>query len=391
MPFSKRTQWNTSLNPLTNEVEHCRRTETPFLDLTVSNPTQCGFEFYRDDLLKAFQDSKNLTYTPNPRGLLDARKALCEDYAARGVALKPDQIFLTASTSEAYSFLFHLLFETGETLMIPQPGYPLLHYLAELHQLKLETYALHYSTRWQLSLQKIQSRTAVHPRGILTVNPNNPTGNYIHMEEFAELCLASKFYDIPLISDEVFFDFAMPEADSSRLSLASNKETLTFTLGGISKMLGLPQMKLSWIIVTGPEKLKTDALSRLEIIADTYLSANTPTQNALPVWLQHRGAIQKEILSRLEANWKFLKSECEKSPIRILKCEGGWNAVLQMPSHKTDEDWAVELMRTSRVLTHPGYLFDFKEGSFLVVSLLIPEKNFQEGLRQILKQVQIPV
>jgi alanine-synthesizing transaminase len=403
MQFSSRTDWNFNPNDLTIVAGVLRKSGVPLIDLTVSNPTQCEFQYLNSSILKSFEDPKNLRYEPEARGLLSARKAICAYYERKGIGVLPEQIFITANTSEAYSFIFRLLFEPQDILVAPKPSYPLLSYLAQINDVLLETYPLIYAPSappsqsvneksagysWQADLSQLYKPLLVQPKALLIVNPNNPTGNFIHEDEIAEIRILCKRHGMALISDEVFFDYALDSKRKDRVSTATDAGVLSFTLGGISKVLGLPQMKLSWIVVTGPKTVRDQALQRLEVLADSFLSANTPVQNALPHWFEKQAEIQKEILNRLQSNYEFLNRTFAKSAIRVLDTEGAWNAIVQLPSDWSDEEWALRLLREQSVLVHPGYLFDFTdEGSFLILSLLVPEKTFQEGINKIAQQI----
>ncbi len=351
-PFSKRTEgWSPELNPLSVKLTQLRAGGKKILDLTVSNPTLCGFSLPD---LSALSHPKNHLYEPDARGLLEARQAVCRYYQDfHKIHVEETQVFITANTSEAYSFVFRLLADPGDTILAPRPSYPLLHYLAGLHDLRL-----------------IHEAGSQPPRAILLVNPNNPTGKYARVPKAG----------LPLIVDEVFLDYSFagnPE------SFAGRQDSLCFTLSGISKILGLPQMKISWIIVSGPENLKKEALHRLEIIADTYLSASAPSQHALPKWLEQTGKIQTEIKTRLKTNLETAKRIFARSKARLIEPEGGWYTTLEMPESRTDEEWALRLLETAGTLTHPGYLFDFEEEKFLVLSLLGLPEEFEEGCRRI--------
>ena len=385
--FPRRTNWPSESNPLSLLVAGYRHEETAFLDLTVSNPTQCGFQYYQDGLLKSLLNPKNLNYEPNPLGLSAAREAITAYYAAQGVKVDPKQIIITASTSEAYSFAFQLLFEPGELLLAPKPSYPLLEDLAALHDIRIERYAMDPNRGWEISLKGHYEMKEADPKALLLVNPNNPTGNYVHVPELAELNIFCKKRGVAVISDEVFFDYPLDRKPEPAMHGIPNRHNLALVMNGISKILGLPQMKLSWIIVTGPEPIACEALRRLEIISDTYLSTNTPVQNALPEWFKMQPAIQKEILDRIRNNYRFLKQKLGGGgSVRLFPVEAGWHAPLQLPSINSDEEWAQIILKKDRVLTHPGYLFDFEEGSYLIVSLIVPETVFQEGIEKIIKR-----
>ncbi len=382
MTFSKRTDWNTALNPLAQKAEELRA-HPDFINLTVTNPTDCGFSYLTPALLEPLLHPDGLKYTPDPHGLPKAREAVCRYYAAKGILLHPDQIFITASTSEAYSFVFKILAEHGDSILGPAPGYPLMDYLAEINDVKLIRYPLIYQNGWQMEPKILEECTA-RVKATLVVHPSNPAGNYVSEKEQAILASWAQRKKAALISDEVFYDFAL-ETTPLPPSFAAQNDGLTFTLSGISKILGLPQMKLSWVVVTGPEELKNDALRRLEIVADTYLSASTPIQNALPLWLEKMPAIQQEIRDRIRSNRAFLEKHFAGSAVEVLKTEGGWSSILRMPGIQTDEQWALDLLENQKVLLHPGYLFDLEEmPAALVLSLLVPEESFKTGLARLL-------
>ncbi len=277
LPFSKRTSWPSESNDLTRLSARLRHEGLSICDLTVSNPTRCKFEYLKSDLLKSFLAPENLLYDPDPYGLLPAREAVCHYYAAKGIPVKPSQVLLTASTSEAYSFLFRLLFEPGDLWLAPQPSYPLLDFLASLNDVRIERYLLDPHHPWAFNSKSFYKKfRETEPKALLVVTPNNPTGNYVQAAEREQLNRLAKNYSLALIADEVFFDFNLPspparERERARVSFAANREVLTFTLSGISKILGLPQMKLSWIVVSGPEAEVREALQRLEVISDTFL------------------------------------------------------------------------------------------------------------------------
>ncbi len=372
--FAHRADWTSEPNPLSRKTESLRAQGKEILDLTVSNPAACGFQYLNAGLLQPFQNPENLLYQPDPHGLAAARKAVCDYYRSRhGVQVEEKQVFITASTSEAYSFVFRLLADAGSVILAPKPSYPLFHFLAGLHDLKLEHYPLHPDS-WTIGLKEIEA-AALNARGLLLVHPNNPTGSHVSKEEREKIENISRVHGLPLIVDEVFLDYSFTPQPPS---FASCGQTLTFTLSGISKILGLPQMKISWIVVSGPEELKKQALEKLEVISDTYLSAAGPGQRALPAWLAAAEKIQDEIRRRLAAN---LKTALELPG--AMTPQGGWYALVRMPEKRTDEEWALHLLEEKQVLAHPGYLFEFEEDSFLVLSLLTPEKIFSEGISRI--------
>ena len=380
MKFSHRTNWPIDENPLSKKASELRRRNVPLLDLTVSNPTVCGFDYFNDELLKPLLDPKNLVYDPNPHGIMSTREAVGAYYREKGIELQPDQIFITANTSEAYTFLFRMLCDPGDQILAPRPSYPLFDFLTDLNDLEPARYALLEEEAWRIDFKTLPDLKNKRLKVFLTVNPNNPTGSYVkdfEREFINEFC---EKVGCAIVADEVFFDYLIDDALRPQ-SFAANDSVLTFTLSGISKTLGLPQMKLSWIVVTGPEKEKREAIRRLEIISDTFLSAGTPAQNALADWMDRRKDIQKEILVRLRENGKILPGFFESANgLKSLPLEGGWNAVLKIPQSMSDDILAQNLLEKEKALVHPGYLFDFQDERHLVLSLLIPPENFRKGI-----------
>ena len=393
--FARRTGWPLEPNPLTLEIAARRAKGLPVFDLTESNPTRCGFDYDATAILEAFANpafAGSLSYEPDPRGLLAARQAVAGYYAERGVAVEPEQIFLTTSTSEAYSFAFRLLADPGDNVLVPAPSYPLFEYLAVLADVELIHYPLDYDHGWGIRLEAVEVLMNARTRAILLVHPNNPTGSFVKQAESAALAKFAKQHDTAIIADEVFFDYSLESETPSPAanqepkgaSHAAHSDALTLMLSGLSKICALPQMKLAWLIVSGPERERQQAIERLEIIADTYLSVATPLALALPRLLETRRAIQPQILKRLGQNLDCLDSKLRGgSPIRRLEAEGGWYVVLKVPAHRSDEEWAVELVRGEGVLVHPGHFYDFAMDGFLVLSLLPRPEVFEEGITRL--------
>ncbi len=394
--FSHRTNWHRTPNTISNAVDSLKRQHVPLIDLTESNPTRCGFRYLNGQILKSFREKKNLAYHPDARGLLKTRAAVAQTYT-RGQSIptaltpkfiNPNQIILTASTSEAYSFLFRLLANPGDEIVCPRPSYPLFHFLARLNDVRLRHYSLVDNGGWEIDMESLKHACGPGTKAILLVNPNNPTGSYVKPRELAEILKFAKTRKIALISDEVFSDFYFHGEKKSVTSLASAKPYLGFTLNGISKSIGLPQMKLAWIIASGEKQVLNSALERLEIIADTYLSVNTPAQNALPAWFKSKNKIQSEIKTRLNENRNFLQKALQDHACSLLKSEGGWYAVLRLPEIKTEEEWCLAFLKRDHVFVHPGYFFDFEREAYIVVSLLTPEKIFRKGIGKILRRIK---
>jgi aspartate/methionine/tyrosine aminotransferase len=381
--FAKRTNWNLTPNRLSEALAAHRAAGKPLLDLTVSNPTECGFEYDRSAILKALSNPAALSYEPNPRGLESARRAVAGYYADRGEDLSTEDIFLTASTSEAYSYVFRTLCDPGDEVLIPSPSYPLFDFLADIQDVSLVRYPLLYDHGWQIDFHALEQAISPRTRGVIVVHPNNPTGNFVKSGEMAKLNAICSTREIAIIADEVFLDFALEE--NRPASFAANRSAPTFTLSGLSKISGLPQMKAAWLIASGPQQWKREALARLEVIADTYLSVNAPVQLAIPTFLEQRHAFQEQVISRVRQNLAELDRQlaAQKDSFR-LTVEGGWCAVLRVPAMCSDEDAAIELMTTQGVSVHPGHFFELPLVGYLVVSLITPVETFALGIRTLL-------
>jgi len=389
--FAARTNWPLAPNRLSQLVEDFRREGRPFLELTESNPTRCGFNIHAQETLNALADPRSLTYEPDPRGLLAAREAVVGYYAEHGVPLDPAQVFLTTSTSEAYSYIFRLLADPGDAILVPRPSYPLFDFLAGLNDLELIPYPLSYHDGWRIDLNAVASRLSSASkklRTILVVHPNNPTGSYVSREDLQVLLKYCREHELALVADEVFSDYAFAEDASWVTSHAGISNALTFTLSGLSKISALPQMKLAWVIVNGPPDLLREAEARLEVVADTYLSVSAPLAHALPTLLETRRSLQPQILERVRSNLSWLDEELTpQCPVDRLRAEGGWYAILRVPSTRADEDWAIELLSRDAVFVHPGHFYDFPSEGHLVISLLPPSEVFQEGIRRLLTRI----
>jgi len=387
--FAERTNWQLTPNRLSLEVERLRRQGVAILDLTESNPTRCGLNYNSEEILRALADPRSLVYEPNPHGAPEARQAIAEYYAERNVAVDPECIFLTASTSEAYSYVFRLLASVGESILVPTPSYPLFNFLADLNDLRIVPYPLVYDQGWRLDRQALESRLHPGVRALLAVHPNNPTGSFLTRDDLEFLTRCCRTHSLALVSDEVFADYAL-EPDTQRVSsVAQVSGVLSFTLSGLSKIAALPQIKAAWIVANGPPETLRNARDRLEVIADTYLSVSTPVGLALPRLLEMRRSLQPQILERLRDNLHFLDEQLAgDSPVSRLRVEGGWYVILKLPSIRSDEEWALLLLGEDGVFVHPGHFFDFPSDGHLVLSLLPPAKTFQEGTRRILERVR---
>lgn len=377
--LAERTNWNLEPNRLSEALARHRAAGKPLLDLTVSNPTECGFDYDQRAILEAFQNPAALKYTPEPRGLVSGRQAVAEYYAERGVPVHVDGIFLTTSTSEAYSYVFRLLCNPGDEILIPAPSYPLFDFLADIQDVKPVRYPLLYDHGWQIDFHSLEHAISPRTRAVVAVHPNNPTGHFTKRAEVEKLNAICAERGLALIVDEVFLDFCL--ATERPVSFAGNSDALTLTLSGISKICGLPQMKAAWLVVSGPQKTKNEAKARLEVIADTYLSMNTPVQLALPAFLLQRGAFQKLLMERVRRNLAELDRQLSLQKVcSRLAIEGGWYGVLRVPATHADEDLALALLNEKGVYVHPGRFYDFPSEGYLVVSLITPEGEFSRGL-----------
>jgi alanine-synthesizing transaminase len=390
--FSTRTNWPLTRNTFTVALDELRAAGTPLLDLTASNPTQCGFHYDSAAILSAFQNPAALTYDPQPKGTLVARQEVARYYLDdHQTTLDPDSLFLTTSTSEAYSYAFRLLANPGDELLLPKPSYPLFEFLAGLQDVHLKPYSLAYAHGWFIDFQSLENSITPRIRAILLVHPNNPTGSYVQPEELTRLNAICKKHSLALIVDEVFLDF--PFTATPRKSFAANSEVLTFTLSGLSKISALPQMKIAWLAVTGPATQVRLALDRLEIIADTYLSLSAPAQAALPALLAQRHSLRPQLLARIRENLSHLQSQLRSHPaIELLHAEAGWYATLRYSANtstgpsipSSDEALAIHLLRHHHVLLHPGHFYDFPSSNHLVLSLITPVSDFREGVHRLL-------
>lgn len=387
MRFSSRTDWDVSETRLARVLRERRSAGLPILDLTASNPTQCRFDYDEAGILAALEDRRALTYDPEPRGMLRAREAVCRYYAARGADVGAEQVFLTTSTSEAYSWVFRLLCDAGDEVLLLQPSYPLFDFLAQIEDVRLVPYPLVYDHGWQIDFaglrEQITARAESRIKAIVVVHPNNPTGHLTKAEERRELERICAEFGLALIVDEVFLDYAMA-GHEARSFASGSPACLTFVLSGISKIAALPQMKAAWVVGSGPAGQLRIALERLEVIADTFLSMNAPVQCALPAWLAGCGGIQEQIRARTRTNLRNLDQVLLRFPaVTRLEVEAGWYAVLRVPALGSDEDLAVRLVEERGVSVHPGYFFGFGGNGWLVVSLLGDEDEFQRGVEEI--------
>jgi aspartate/methionine/tyrosine aminotransferase len=380
--FSARTAWDLSETELVRTVKARRAAGLPLIDLTASNPTRCGFAYDEAAILAALARPESLVYDPDPRGILTAREAVGRYYSEHGATLKVANIFLTPSTSEAYSYLFRVLCDPGDEVLIAQPSYPLFDFLAQIENVRLVPYPLFYDHGWHLDAEALRRQITPRTRAIALVHPNNPTGHFTKAAERRELETICAEHGLALIVDEVFLDYALG-GDAEPSFACGEHPVLTFVLSGLSKIAALPQMKGAWIASFGPETALERALERIEVVADTFLSMNAPVQYALPAWLEGRGTIQKQIQERLRRNLAALDTELADTAISRLELEAGWYATLRIPAIEKGEELAVRLVRDFGVEVHPGHFFGFPDSGWLVVSLLTLEPALAAGIKAI--------
>jgi alanine-synthesizing transaminase len=412
--FSERVPRSLEPNRITLAIRRARSAGRPLIDLTVSNPTNAAIE-YGSRILEPLSSREALIYDPQPFGLPSARRAVADDYTRRGVGVDPAHIVLTASTSEAYSTLFKLLCSPGDAVLVPVPSYPLFDHLTGLDGVRSIPYRLDYHGRWALDVDHLDQAWSRSVRAVMAVSPNNPTGSVLSSEELCALETRCAARDAALIVDEVFADYplgpglgardsvlgvpgftkargvAFPSAYSSRPEPRTpNPEPptcLTFRLGGLSKSAGLPQVKLGWIAVDGPEPVLSDALDRLEVISDAYLSVSTPVQVAAAALISSGAGVREQVLTRIRGNYHVLLSAASAHPsIEALPAQAGWSGVLRVPSTRSEEELVIELVERDGVVVHPGFFFDFPHEAFVVVSLLAEPRSFAEGVRRLLER-----
>jgi alanine-synthesizing transaminase len=383
--FSNRLPANAIANALSLRLDALRADRLPYVDLTESNPTHAGFA-YPADLLSALSSDAALSYDPHAFGLPGARAAVADDHRRRGVMIDRDQVVLTASSSEAYSWLFKLLCNPGDAVMVPRPSYPLFEHLTRLEGVDTVSYDLDYHGCWEIDFNSLAQGVTASTRAVLVVSPNNPTGSYVKARELETLSRFCADRRLALVADEVFADYRLEAGSDAVTDLAARSSSLTFTLGGLSKSVGLPQLKLGWIVVGGDPVVRREALHALELIADSYLSVSTPVQVAAADLLARGTDIRDGILSRVRENLSSLRHLAARfSAVDVLRCEGGWYATVRVPATRAEEDLVLGLLEHERVLVHPGYFFDFPREAFLVVSLLPPAAAFADAAARMLQ------
>jgi len=387
--FSDRTNWKLTRNRLTEALAEAKSSGARVLDLTLSNPTRAGLLYSESLILPSLASPSALDYDPDPKGLPGARSAVAEYYATdHKIPDLDERLILTTSTSEGYSFVFRLLCNPGDELLVPKPSYPLFDFLADLQDVKLIPYPLIYDHGWQMDFHSLEKAVTKRTRGVVVVHPNNPTGSFVNPREQQLLNDFCRDHELAIIADEVFLDYAHDRAHQR--SFAANHDVLTCTLSGISKIAALPQMKVAWIVTSGAQSKVDVAQARLEVIADTFLSMSAPIQWALPVLLQQRQGIQQQLLDRVLANLAELDRQlptqktCER-----LRVEAGWYVVLRVPVTQTDEELAIDLLRRESVLVHPGHFYDFPADGYLVLSLITDKLEFADAIARVLKMLNL--
>ena len=356
----------------------------PILDLTISNPLRAGFDYPHQRIREIFASIPEFSYDPDPFGEVASRSAIASYYARHGASVQPQQLALTASTSEAYAVLFKLLCDPEDEILVPTPSYPLFDYLAALESVRAIPYRLLYAGNWFVDFDHLRSGISDRTRAIVVVTPNNPTGSFLKAGERASLLELANDRGLALICDEVFMDYPiLPGSDVVR-TLAGTEIGLSFSLNGLSKSAGMPQLKLAWIVINGDAKERSKAAERLEQILDTYLSVGTPVQRVLPELLTLGFEIQEQIRARINSNFLTLVNTLSGSPVHSLHVEGGWSAILRLPITRSEEYWTTTLLRDFGVAVQPGYFFDIAGEAFAVVSLLTPSEQLSTGLEKLL-------
>ena len=382
--YSERLSWSFVKNPFSKLIEQKRAEGTRLLDLTLSNPTLVFKDYPYAAICDAYARVKDFTYRPDPSGRFESRVAIAEYHKRRDIFISPEQIVLTASTSEAYSLLFKLFANPGDEILTPLPSYPLFEYLAALDCVAIVPYRLLYDgPAWFIDFADVVQRISSRTRAVIVVNPNNPTGSRMKQFELARLLELAEHYRLPVISDEVFMDYDLEGAPDTVKTVIGRKSVLSFSLNGLSKTAGMPQMKLAWIVIDGPESEREMARERLELVLDTYLSVGTPVQNALPELLHLGEQIQAQIRERIVQNFRVLRDVLNGSAARCLETEAGWSAIIELPRSLSEEEWITRLVSEHGVVVQPGYFFDLESEAYIVVSLITAPEEFREGVRRV--------
>ena len=385
--FSSRVPGDLSPNTLAAAIERMRLSGEPFADLTQSNPTAAGLD-YPATLLAGLAGAESLRYEPQPFGLPCARAAVAADYARRGLRVPASHVVLTASSSESYALLFKLLCDPGDSVLVPTPSYPLFEHLTRLENVHARPYVTHYHGAWTIDLEDLRNAVTGTTRAVLVVSPNNPTGGWLKRDELMALVEMCERHQLALIGDEVFADYPIDKVAGSARSVIDQDEVLAFSLGGLSKSVGLPQLKLGWMALSGPGPALQGALARLELIADTYLSVATPVQVAAPQLLSDGLVVRQQILDRVNGNYRRLTAiAAPHGASEVLRAEGGWSAVIRIPHTVPEDEQVIALLEREHVLVHPGFFFDFPRPGYLVVSLLTDPDVFQPAVDRLFAAV----
>ena len=383
--LSRRLPPHAETNALSRAIIERRASGRPIIDLTESNPTRVGLR-YPPDLLRVLASEAALHYEPHPFGLASAREAIARDHGRRGVAIDPGHVILAASTSEAYTWLFKLLCDPGDAVLVPRPSYPLFEHLTALEGVRSVPFSLEYHGRWEIDFGTLEDAPS-GARALIIVSPNNPTGSYVSGREAAHLFALCRERGWTLIADEVFADYPL-EVDAPFTDLAAHADVLAFSLGGLSKSVGLPQLKLAWLVAGGPPEACVRALAGLELIADSFLSVSTPVQIATSTLLECGAAIRAQVHERVGDNLRLLRELAQAFPAcELLRVEGGWSAVIRVPATRTEDQLILGVLEAEGVVVHPGYFFDFSREAFLVMSLLPPTETLREGVLRVLRYV----
>lgn len=386
---SMRAGWDLSPNTFSLACRRRIAAGLPLLDLTQSNPTSVGLDFPSKPVLRALSNAASMLYEPDPLGLASAREQVAASYRTRGVSLHANQLVLTASSSEAYAYLLKLLCDPGETILVPQPSYPLFDHLARLEGVSILRYPLLADDGWRVDIATLRAAIRPDTRAIFLVSPNNPTGSFLHEDERIAIEAVAREHDLAIVCDEVFSPYVWRDTEDRVPCAAVNAAAPTFSLGGLSKSVAMPQMKLGWIAVGGPEETRHALMPRLAMIADTYLSISTPVQHALPALLDAAESVQHQLAHRIRTNLHTLaRVFTNKSLVSVPTVDAGWYAPLRVPSVLSDEAWSVLLVDREGVVVHPGSFFGFAREGTLVVGLIAPPDVFEQGVRRLERRVR---
>ncbi len=381
--YSQRLPWTTPTNPFSKLLAAKLVDGSPLLDLTVSNPSQIDLQYPHQEIASAYGSISDFTYRPEPFGEIEARRAIVRYYEDRGVRIHSEQVALTASTSEAYSLLFKLLCDPGDEILVPTPSYPLFDYLAALETVRVVPYRLFYEGHWSIDFAQLTAKLTSRTRVIVVVNPNNPTGSYLKREEAISLLNLASRHHLPIISDEVFMDYSFGDQSSRVATFAEYDSVLSFSLNGLSKTAGMPQLKLGWIVTNGPARERVTALDRLEILLDTYLSVSNPVQQSLPRLMELGDSIRNQLKTRTAENLEIGRTILKDIAANFLHTEGGWSALIHLPGRLSEEEWITRLLLDHSVVVQPGYFFDISPEAHIVVSLIANPGDFRAGLERL--------